>query len=99
HIKEEIEVALSNAFGGIVQVFFVIFGFTLLASGITGFVLNIQDVVPIDLFSVVLLVFAFPSMFLLRQMITDDSSVNALESIAMIAVFVMMLYILLIYGV
>jgi hypothetical protein len=77
----------------------VIFGFTLLASGITGFVLNIQDVVPIDLFSVVLLVFAFPSMFLLRQMITDDSSVNALESIAMIAVFVMMLYILLIYGV
>ncbi len=99
HIKEEIEVALSNAFGGIVQVFFVIFGFTLLASGITGFVLNIQDVVPIDLFSVVLLVFAFPSMFLLRQMITDDSKVNALESIAMIAVFVMMLYILLIYGV
>ncbi|MHA2072849.1 MAG: hypothetical protein ACW985_13820 [Candidatus Thorarchaeota archaeon] len=77
----------------------MIFGFTLLASGITGFVLNIQDVVPIDLFSVVLLVFAFPSMFLLRQMITDDSSVNALESIAMIAVFVMMLYILLIYGV
>jgi hypothetical protein len=99
HIKEEIEVALSNAFGGIVQVFFVIFGFTLLASGITGFALNIQDVVPIDLFSVVLLVFAFPSMFLLRQMITDDSKVNALESIAMIAVFVMMLYILLIYGV
>ncbi len=99
HRKEEIEVALSNAFGGIVQVFFVIFGFTLLASGITGFALNIQDVVPIDLFSVVLLVFAFPSMFLLRQMITDDAKVNALESIAMIAVFVMMLYILLMYGV
>ena len=99
HRKEEIEVALSNAFGGIVQVFFVIFGFTLLASGIIGLALNIQDVVPIDLFSVVLLVFAFPSMFLLRQMITDDAAVNALESIAMIAVFVMMLYILLIYGV
>ncbi|MFX1368127.1 MAG: hypothetical protein ACFFAY_06000 [Promethearchaeota archaeon] len=99
HRKEEIEVALSNAFGGIVQVFFVIFGFTLLGSGIIGFALNIQDVVPIDLFSVVLLFFAFPSMFLLRQMITDDSKVNALESIAMIAVFVMMLYILLMYGV
>jgi Ca2+/Na+ antiporter len=99
HRKEEIEVALSNAFGGIVQVFFVIFGFTLFASGIMGFVLNIQDVIPIDLFSVVLLFFAFPSMFLLRQMITDDASVNALESIAMIAVFVMMLYILLMYGV
>lgn len=99
HRKEEIEVALSNAFGGIVQVFFVIFGFTLLASGIVGYALNIQDVVPIDLFSVVLVIFAFPSMFLLRQMITDDSKVNALESIAMIAVFVMMLYILLMYGV
>ncbi|MFW9801298.1 MAG: hypothetical protein ACFFFC_01505 [Candidatus Thorarchaeota archaeon] len=99
HRKEEIEVALSNAFGGIVQVFFVIFGFTLLGSGIIGFTQNIQDVVPIDLFSVVLLFFAFPSMFLLRQMITDDASVNALESIAMIAVFIMMLYILLMYGV
>jgi len=98
HRKEEIEVALSNAFGGIVQVFFVIFGFTLLASGIIGFALGIQDVVPIDLFSVVLLFFAFPSMFVLRQMITDDAKVNALESIAMIAVFVMMLYILLMYG-
>jgi len=91
HRKEEIEVALSNAFGGIVQVFFVIFGFTLVASGVVGFALNIQDVIPIDLFSVVLLFFAFPSMFTLRQMITDDAKVNALESIAMIAVFVMML--------
>ncbi|MFX0107806.1 MAG: hypothetical protein ACFE7R_05965 [Candidatus Hodarchaeota archaeon] len=98
HRKEEIEVALSNAFGGIVQVFFVIFGFTLLASGLLATSLGITDVVPIDLFSVVLLFFAFPSMFILRVMITDDAKVNALESIAMIAIFVMMLYILLMYG-
>jgi Ca2+/Na+ antiporter len=99
HRKDQIEVALSNAFGGIVQVFFVIFGFTLIAAGISSAIAGVTQVIPIDLFSVVLLFFAFPSMFILRVIITDDSSVNALESISMIAVFIMMLYILLMYGI
>ncbi|MFX1603626.1 MAG: hypothetical protein ACFFCK_09090 [Promethearchaeota archaeon] len=100
HKKDEIDIALSNAFGGIIQVFFVIFGFTLVASGIIGPILGVTDgLIPIDLFSVVLLFFAFPSMFILRTMITDDAKINALESISMIAVFLMMLYILLAYGI
>jgi Ca2+/Na+ antiporter len=101
HRKEEIEVALSNAFGGIVQVFFVIFGFTMIASGIAGFVDPVllgHEILPIELYSVVLLLFAFPTMFILRAMITDDAKINALESVSMIAVFIMMLYILLFYG-
>ncbi|MFW9793526.1 MAG: hypothetical protein ACFFEE_04430, partial [Candidatus Thorarchaeota archaeon] len=92
---------LSNAFGGIVQVFFVIFGFTMIASGILGYFDPLHlglEILPIELYSVVLLLFAFPTMFILRVMITDDSKINALESVAMIAVFVMMLYILLFYG-
>ncbi|MHA3962148.1 MAG: hypothetical protein AM325_001305 [Candidatus Thorarchaeota archaeon SMTZ1-45] len=101
HRKNELEIALSNAFGGIVQVFFVIFGLTMIFSGIIGYIdpllLGI-DILPIDVYSVVLLLFAFPTMFILRIMITDDSKINALESVAMIAVFVMMLYILLVYG-
>jgi len=99
HRKDQLEVALSNAFGGIVQVFFVIFGFTLVAAGISSTLAGVTQVIPIDLFSVVLLFFAFPSMFILRVIITDDSSVNALESISMIAVFIMMLYILLMWGI
>ncbi len=98
HRKERIEVALSNAFGGIVQVFFVIFGYTLIVSGIVALVFGVTQVLPIDLFSVVLLVFAFPSLSILRVTITDDAKVNVLESVAMIAVFVMMLYILLVWG-
>ncbi len=101
HRKNELEVALSNAFGGIVQVFFVIFGFTMIFSGLIGFLDPLHfglDLLPIDVYSVVLLLFAFPTMFILRTMITDDSKINALESVAMIAVFVMMLYILLVYG-
>lgn len=106
HRKDELEVALSNAFGGIVQVFFVIFGFTMIASGILGYfnpetaelLVPGANVLPIELYSVVLLLFAFPTMFILRTMITDDAKVNALESVSMIAVFVMMLYILLFYG-
>jgi Ca2+/Na+ antiporter len=101
HRKEQLEVALSNAFGGIVQVFFVIFGFTMLMSGVLGFfdpVAQGANIVPIELYSVVLLIFAFPTMFILRAMITDDAKINALESVSMIAVFVMMLYILLFYG-
>jgi Ca2+/Na+ antiporter len=92
HLKDKIEVALSNAFGGIVQVFFVVFGYTLIVAGLLG------GFITIGLFSIVLLFFAFPSLFILRVMITDDAKVNALESIAMIAVFVMMLYMLLIFG-
>jgi len=101
HRKDEIEVALSNAFGGIVQVFFVIFAFTMLASGLLGFFDPIHlgtNILPIELYSVVLLLFAFPTMFILREMITDDAKINALESVSMIAVFIMMLYILLFYG-
>jgi Ca2+/Na+ antiporter len=99
HRKNELEIALSNAFGGIVQVFFVVFGYTLIASGIIGyFFAGGLNLLPIDVFSVVLLLFAFPTLFILRVMITDDAKVNSLESIAMIAVFVMMLYILLVYG-
>jgi Ca2+/Na+ antiporter len=101
HRKDEIEVALSNAFGGIVQVFFVIFGFTMIASGILGYfdpVTMGHEILPIELYSVVLLLFAFPTMFILRTMITDDAKINALESVSMIAVFIMMLYILLFYG-
>ena len=101
HRKNELEIALSNAFGGIVQVFFVIFGFTMIASGILGFFDPTKlglEILPIELYSVVLLLFAFPTMFILRVMITDDAKINALESVAMIAVFVMMLYLLLVYG-
>jgi Ca2+/Na+ antiporter len=101
HRKKEIEIALSNAFGGIVQVFFVIFSFTMIASGLLGLFdpthLGV-DLLPIDVYSVVLLLFAFPTLYILRIMITDDSKINALESVAMIAIFVMMLYILLVYG-
>jgi Ca2+/Na+ antiporter len=93
HIKDKFDIALSNAFGGIVQVFFVVFGFTILVIGIVG------GSIPIQLATVLLLFFAFPSMFILRVMITDDSKVNALESIAMISVFIMMLYILIFFGV
>ena len=101
HRKEKLEVALSNAFGGIVQVFFVVFGFTMIASGIIGFSDPAHlglNIIPIELYSVVLLLFAFPTMFILRQMITDDAKINSLESVSMIAVFIMMLYILLFYG-
>jgi len=101
HRKDEIEVALSNAFGGIVQVFFVIFGFTMIASGLLGYMDPVHlgtEILPIELYSVVLLLFAFPTMFILRTMITDDAKVNALESVSMIAVFIMMLYLLLVYG-
>ncbi|MHA1904871.1 MAG: hypothetical protein ACXADL_12825 [Candidatus Thorarchaeota archaeon] len=101
HRKEEIEIALSNAFGGIVQVFFVIFGFTLIASGTHLYLSGLTDIqhgVPIDLYSVVLVLFAFPTLFILRTKITDDAKINNLEAIAMIAVFIMMLYILLVFG-
>jgi hypothetical protein len=81
-----------------IESLFVIFRFTLVISGIIDTMNGLDDVVPIDLFSVILLIFAFPSMFMLRVMITDDAKVNALESIAMVAVFIMMLYILLMYG-
>ena len=101
HRKDEIEVALSNSFGGIVQVFFVIFGFTMIASGLIGYIDPTHlglEILPIELWTVVLLLFAFPTMFILRTMITDDAKINALESVSMIAVFIMMLYILLFYG-
>jgi Ca2+/Na+ antiporter len=101
HRKNELEIALSNAFGGIVQVFFVIFGFTMIFSGFVGYIDPLYlgvDILPIDVYSVVLLLFAFPTLFILRVMITDDSKINALESVSMIAVFIMMLYILLVYG-
>lgn len=101
HLKDEIEIALSNAFGGIVQVFFVVFGFTLVASGAHLLFNGLTDPhhgIPIDLYSVVLVIFAFPTLYILRTKIADDAKINNLEAIAMIAVFIMMLYVLLVFG-
>ncbi len=103
HLKGKTQLALSNVFGGIVQVPFVILPAVLLLSAL----LSLFGVVPllpqggilaIDLETVSVILFGFPTLLILWKSIGDDGAVNQLETTIMIALFALMLYFLAMHG-
>ncbi|HET6629835.1 MAG TPA: hypothetical protein VFG91_08665 [Woeseiaceae bacterium] len=103
HVKGKSQLALSNVFGALVQVPFVILPAVLLFAA----VLSAFGVVPllpqggilaIDLETVSVILFAFPTLLILWKSIGDDGSVNRLETVIMLALFGMVLYFLAVHG-
>ena len=103
HLKGKTQLALSNVFGAIVQVPFVILPavllFAALLSGI-GVVPLLPEggILAIDLETVSVILFGFPALLILWKSITDDGAVNKLETTIMMALFGLMLYFLAVHG-
>lgn len=103
HVKGKSNLALSNVFGALVQVPFVIlpavlaFAAILAAMGVVP-TLPQGGVLAIDLETVSVILFAFPTLLILWKSINDDGSVNRLETVIMIGLFALVLYFLAVHG-
>ena len=102
-MKGKIDIALSNVSGAVTQMPFVVFPCTLLmmaAFAQLGIIPRLPHggVLAIDLETTSVLLFAFPTMLLLRQSISDDGMVNRLETAAMVVLFGLIIYFLAQHG-
>ncbi|MEO7329600.1 MAG: hypothetical protein ABI193_13555 [Minicystis sp.] len=103
HVKGKIDIALSNVSGAVTQMPFVVFPCTLLmmaAFAQLGIIPRLPHggVLAIDLETTSVLLFAFPTLLLLRQSISDDGMVNRLETAAMVVLFGLIIYFLAQHG-
>ena len=57
-----------------------------------------NGVIPIDLHTTSAIFLAFPSMLILWKAVQDDGKVNWLETMSMIAVFLLAIYLLVMHG-
>ncbi|HET6612123.1 MAG TPA: sodium/calcium exchanger protein [Kofleriaceae bacterium] len=103
HLKGKSDLALSNVFGAMVQVPFVVLPAVLLFAAILA-PLGVVPTLPhggilaIDLETVSVVLFAFPTLLMLWKSISDDGSVNRLETATMVGLFGLVLYFLAKHG-
>jgi hypothetical protein len=102
HRKKEYGIALANAFGGIVQVLFLIVPFTLLAIAYYQAYVNPNHVDFPLMFSVpniFLLIFLFPTLHTLASLLHNDHTMDILDTIIMFSIVGLLLMLLVTYGV
>ena len=101
HRKKEYGIALANAFGGITQVMFLVLPFTLLSIAIyQGFITPDHPGLPIHftLSNIFLLIFLFPTFFVLVELIEEDHTLGILDATIMTAIILMLIMLLVTYG-
>jgi len=89
HRRGELGIALSNVFGGITQVMFLVFPFTLAVIALLGFS------IPITFVTTIVLLLLFPVFFVLFEYLEEDHTLNNLDAAGMVGIFVLILYMLL----
>jgi len=95
HQRGELGIALSNVFGGISQVMFLLLPFSLLVIGIAGYATgNAQYAVPINTVSILLMLLLFPLFYALHQCMGQDKSLSNLDAAAMTGIYLLLLYFL-----
>jgi hypothetical protein len=101
HRKGEYGIALANSFGGITQVMFMVLPFTLIAIGCYQAWINPNHLELPLLFSftnMLLLLFLFPMMFVLVELLEEDHTLGILDTTIMVAIFLLLITLLLSYG-
>jgi sodium/calcium exchanger protein len=101
HRKGEFGIALANSFGGITQVMFLILPFTLISIGCYQAWINPDHPELPLLFSftkILLLIFLFPMLFVLIELLEEDHTLDLLDTIIMVSIFLLLIILLLSYG-
>jgi uncharacterized membrane protein len=101
HRKQEYGIALANSFGGITQVLFLILPFTLIAIGVYQLGINpSHPELPIafSFTHILLLVFLFPLLFVLIELLKEDHTLDLLDTTIMVVIFLLLIALLLGYG-
>ncbi len=101
HRKQEYGIALANAFGGITQVMFLVFPYTLLCVAIyQSFLDPGHPELPLE-FSVphvLLLLFLFPTFYTLSSLIEEDHTLGILDTVIMSGIFLFLIVLLATHG-
>ena len=101
HRKKEYGIALANAFGGITQVMFLVLPFTLLSIAIyQGLIMPDHPGLPIHftLSNIFLLIFLFPTFFVLVELLKESHTLGILDTTIMTAIFLLLITLLVTYG-
>ena len=95
HRRGELGIALSNAFGGMSQVMFLLFPFTLLVIGIFGLTSGgATFVFPISAATLLLVLLLFPLFYALHQFVELEQNLSDLDAAAMTGLYLLLLYFL-----
>ena len=89
HKRGLMGIALSNVFGGITQVMFLVLPFTLAVIALSG------AIIPINFVTTIVLLLLFPVFFVLFEYLEEDHTLSNLDAAGMVGIFVLILYILL----
>ena len=101
HRKKEYGIALANAFGGITQVLLLILPFTFICIGIyqiyTG---GVHQELPMvfDVSLILLVLFLFPTFFVLLELIAEDHTFSILDTTIMTSMVAVLILLLVSYG-
>ena len=101
HRRKEYGIALANAFGGITQVLLLILPFTFICIGIYQIVTggNHQELPMIfDVPMILLVLFLFPTFFVLLELIAEDHTFSILDTTIMTSMVAVLILLLVSYG-
>ena len=101
HRKKEYGIALANAFGGITQVLLLIFPFTVITIGLFQlFSGEVHQELPMlfDVSLILLVLFLFPTFFVLLELIAEDHTFDLLDTTVMTSMVAVLILLLVSYG-
>ncbi len=104
HFQKKYSIAMANASGAITQVPFLVLpiAMIILAAmtqfGVIPAINSFGGVIPIDIHTTSAILLGFPSMLVLWKAVQDDGGVNWIETMTMIAIFMLVIYLLVAHG-
>lgn len=95
HRRGELGIALSNVFGGLTQVLFLLLPFGLIVIGLGGLITgDAKFAIPVNVVTIMLLLLLFPLFYALHQYIEQDRTLSNLDAAGMTGIYVLLLYFL-----
>jgi Ca2+/Na+ antiporter len=95
HRRGELGIALSNVFGGMTQVMFLLLPFGLLVIGVVGMVTgNASYAIPLTSVTMMLMLLLFPLFYALHQYISQEKTLSDLDAASMTGIYLLLLYFL-----
>ena len=95
HRRGELGIALSNVFGGLTQVMFLLLPFALVVIGAAGYITgDPRFVVPVNAVTILLMLLLFPLFYALHQCMEQGKSLSNLDAAAMTGIYLLLLYFL-----
>ncbi len=95
HRRGELGIALSNTFGGLTQVMFLLMPFTMITIGILGVAgAGEQFVIPLNEVTMLLILLLFPLFYAMHQHMEQEGTLSNLDAASMTGIYLLLLYFL-----